>query len=79
MWPAARLLYIIWGSLGQRDKPREYGNDPQYSTYIPVETAEQIELLKNSSQIELLQYLPQLRRNFPKDATVPTVYWVGKQ
>jgi hypothetical protein len=21
MWPAARLLYIIWGSLGQRDKP----------------------------------------------------------
>jgi hypothetical protein len=20
MWPAARLLYIIWGSLGQRDK-----------------------------------------------------------
>ena len=24
MWPAARLLYIIWGSLGQRDKPHSY-------------------------------------------------------
>ena len=24
MWPAVRLLYIIWGSLGQRDKPQSH-------------------------------------------------------
>ena len=50
----------------------EDGNDPQFSTYVPVETGAEIEMLKKASPIKLLEYLPQLRRDFPKDAKSPT-------
>jgi hypothetical protein len=53
----------------------EDGNDPQFSTYIPVETGAEIEILKKASPIKLLEYLPQLRRDFPKDAKSPKTYW----
>src|SRR5215468_1344249 len=53
----------------------EDGDDPQYSTYIPVETAAEIETLKNTSPFDLLQVSPRLRIDFPKGAKVPTVYW----
>ena len=49
----------------------EDGNDPQFCTYIPVETGAEIEILKKASPIKLLEYLPQLRRDFPKDAKSP--------
>lgn len=56
----------------------EDGNDPQYSTYIPVETDEEIKALKTASPFGLLGFSPRLQRDFPKDAARPTVRWVGK-
>jgi hypothetical protein len=56
----------------------EDGNDPQYSTYIPVETDAEIEALKTASPFGLLGFSPRLQRDFPKDAAKPTVRWVGK-
>jgi hypothetical protein len=53
----------------------EEGNDPQYSTYIPVETGAEIEMLKKASPLKLLEHLPQLRHDFPKDAKSPKTYW----
>jgi hypothetical protein len=53
----------------------EDGNDPQYSTYIPVETGAEIQILRKASPLKLLEHLPQLRRDFPKDAKSPKTYW----
>jgi len=44
------------------------GNDPQYSTLLPVETDEEIETLKRTSPFELLKYHPRLQHDFPRDA-----------
>lgn len=52
------------------------GNDPQYSTYIPIETKDEIETLKNTSPLGLLQFFPRLQRDFPKDAKEPISHWV---
>lgn len=58
----------------------ENGNDPQYRTYIPVETEEEIEELKKSSSFELLRFTPRLQRDFPKEADKPSKScWIGKQ
>jgi hypothetical protein len=57
---------------------RENGNDPQYSKYIPVSTMDEVEMLKNVSPGELLQFSPSLNVDFPKDAEAPTMYWWGK-
>jgi hypothetical protein len=54
----------------------EDGEDPQYWTYIPVESEAEIETLKKTSPIELLEFLPRLRIDFPKGAKVPSVGWV---
>jgi len=54
----------------------EHGEDPQYSTYVPVETAAEIEALKATDHFDLRQFSPRLQHDFPKDAKVPTVYWV---
>ena len=54
------------------------GGDSQYSTYIPVETPEEIELLRKASVIELSQFAPRLQKDFPTDAENPSVHWVKK-
>lgn len=56
----------------------ENGNDPQYTTLIPVETNDEIETLKRANFLELLQFSPRLQKDFPKDANKPRVYWVGR-
>ncbi len=56
----------------------EDGDDPQFVTYIPVEKPDDIERLKKASSVELSKYFPRLQRDFPKDASTPTVRWVGK-
>lgn len=56
----------------------ENGNDPQYRSYIPVETKDEIETLKNASVFDLMKFSPRLQRDFPKDAETPTTQWVGK-
>ena len=55
------------------------GDDPQYTTYIPVETDEDIQTLKKSSQFELLQFFPRLQIDFPKEAKNPKIWWNGKE
>jgi hypothetical protein len=54
------------------------GDDPQYRTYIPVETDTEIGALKKSSRFDLLKYFPRLQRDWPKEAQAPTARWVGK-
>ncbi len=52
------------------------GNDPQYRTYIPVESPDEIEMLRNSTELTLLRFSPRLHSDFPRDAEEPKVYWV---
>ena len=54
----------------------EHGDDPQYSTYVPVETDAEIEALKQTSPHGLLGFSPRLQKDFPKGAKSPTVHWV---
>ncbi len=54
------------------------GDDPQYSTYIPVETEAEIETLKRQPPMGLLQFCPRLQKDFPKGAKAPRIHWVRK-
>src|SRR5262249_36858604 len=53
----------------------EAGDDPQYSTYVPVETPAEIEALKQTPPHALLAFSPRLQRDFPKAAKAPTAHW----
>jgi hypothetical protein len=55
----------------------EEGDDPQYSTFIAVESDEEIETLKVTSPFGLLRFSPRLVRDFPKGSDKPTIGWVG--
>jgi hypothetical protein len=57
----------------------EDGDDPQYTTFVPVVGQEEIERLKARAPFELLQFSPRLQKDFPKDAKRPTFGWVGRQ
>jgi hypothetical protein len=52
------------------------GNDPQYSIYVPVESDEQIAMLKESSPHQLLRFFPRLQKVSPIDAESPSAHWV---
>ena len=52
------------------------GKDPQYMTYIPVNTKEEIDHLKIMSYLEMMTVLPRLQLDFPKGATAPQIRWV---
>jgi hypothetical protein len=54
----------------------EGGNDPQYRTYIPVDTEEEVQTLLGTNPFTLLSFAPRLQTDFPKDASAPKVYWV---
>ncbi len=54
------------------------GDDSQYTTYIPVETPDQIEALRNALDFEVLLYEPRLQRDFPKGAKAVTIRWIGE-
>ncbi len=56
----------------------EGGNDPQYRTWIPVESREEIDELNKTDHISLLKFFPRLQSDFPRDAKEPKVFWVGK-
>ena len=43
-----------------------------------VPTADDAQMLKNTSPTELLRFSPSLNIDFPKEAKAPTVYWAGK-
>jgi hypothetical protein len=54
------------------------GEDPIYRTYVPVGNKTELDMLKETSTLELLQAFPSLRSDFPKGAKSPKVYWTGK-
>ena len=56
----------------------EDGEDPQYWTYIPVESDEEIALLKKTTFVELLQFFPRLQKDFPKSAKKPKIFWAKR-
>jgi len=56
----------------------EDGDDPQYSTYVPVETSEEAKGLRRLNPLNLSAVMPRLQKDFPTGAKVPKVYWVGK-
>ena len=51
------------------------GDDPQ-STYIPIETEAEIETLKSQPPLGLLQFVPRLQKDFPKNAKTPHIGWI---
>ena len=54
----------------------EGGNDPQYRTYIPVDSEDDIKDMLGTNPFTLLSFAPRLQSDFPKDAAAPKVYWV---
>lgn len=57
----------------------EHGNDPQYTTWIPIDAPEDAQKFSKLSPLELLQFSPRLQKDFPKDAKTPSLRWVGKK
>jgi hypothetical protein len=54
----------------------ENGNDPQYCTYIPVESAEDAGKLSGISQLGLLKFKPRIQSDWPANKPEKKVYWV---
>lgn len=57
----------------------EGGDDPQYITYVPVESDEELEALKAATPVELLDFSPRLQRDWPSESAAPTTRWVGRK
>jgi hypothetical protein len=49
----------------------EDGNDPQYSTYIPVETGAEIQILRKASPLKLLEPPPAVAPGFSEGCKIP--------
>ena len=54
----------------------EDGRDPQYRTWIPVESPDEADRLKKTHMMDLLGVFPRLQSDFPKDADAPLLRWV---
>ena len=67
----AALFYEFYEEIDWDD-----GDDPQYSTYVPVETDAEIETLKVTTVFGLLDFSPRLHKDYPKGAKGPTARWV---
>ena len=52
------------------------GDDPQYCTWLPVETDAEVESLSRPAVANLRAYRPHLRKDWPKGAPAARVYWV---
>jgi hypothetical protein len=50
----------------------KHGNDKQYSTFVPVQTAEEITALKQTDTLSLLRFFPRLQWDGSK------IGWIGK-
>lgn len=60
------LEYIDWDD----------GNDPVYRTFVPVLNESDADKLASVNQFELLANIPQIRYDWPKDKSKPTITWV---
>ena len=56
----------------------EGGDDASYSTLIPLADANAAEALKTTSPVELLQFVPRLQWDYPREAKAASVRWIGK-
>jgi hypothetical protein len=56
----------------------EGGDDAQYSTYIPVQTPEEVDALKEATVFEIRDFSPRLQQDHPTGAKAATVRWIGK-
>lgn len=54
------------------------GNDPQYTTFIPVASEDEAKKMAEKSPLELLQFSPRLQQDWPSDAEKSTIRWIGK-
>jgi hypothetical protein len=54
------------------------GRDPHDVALIPVETDGQVETLKATSPLGVLQFSPRLHRSYTKEAERQEIYWIGK-
>jgi hypothetical protein len=57
----------------------EHGNDPQYTTWIPIDAPEDAQKFSELSPLDLLQFFPRLQKDFPKGAKTQSLRWVRKQ
>ena len=53
------------------------GEDPQYRTLVPFDTEEELEALRASNHMTLLEFSPRLQRDWPKGVDAPTVGWIA--
>jgi hypothetical protein len=54
------------------------GNDPQYLSYIPVDSEDEAKSLLKLSPIQLSGIAPSIHYDWPSDAKEPRVGWYGK-
>lgn len=52
-----------------------HGNDPQYRTYIPVESEGVAREMSSLSKQELMNCFPRLHHDWPSNAKRPKTYW----
>ena len=57
----------------------EDGEDPQYWMWIPVGSPEEAAEIKGLPTEALSDVYPRLQRDYPKGATAPKLYWVGRR
>jgi hypothetical protein len=52
------------------------GDDPQFSTWIPVSTEDEIEAARAAPAGALGGFVPRLCKDWPRDAEEPKVFWI---
>ena len=52
------------------------GDDAQFTTYIPVDTPDEIESLKNATPSELMGFFPRLHKDHRTGVEGTTIRWI---
>jgi hypothetical protein len=52
------------------------GNDPQFTTWVPVAEAKDISVAHTEPSGSLRSFVPRLCKDWPKDEKRPRIYWV---
>jgi len=54
------------------------GNDPQYRSYLPVDSIEEADELARLSVFDILDHYPRLQSDWPTAAEHPRVFWIRR-
>jgi hypothetical protein len=54
------------------------GNDPQFCTWIPVSTEDEIKAAREAAHSGLGAFVPRLCQDWPSDAATARIYWVKR-